>query len=143
MCVSLICLFFICRQTERIVMSDRSSGNSGSLVAGFLLGAAVGSVAGLLFAPKPGKETRRFLKKSADALPEIAEDLSANVQVQADRLSASALKNWDGTLMRLRDAIAAGIEASRQENRRLSKMSGKTTSGNSLDLPSPISDSDP
>ena len=124
-------------------MSDHPSGNSGSLVAGFLLGAAVGSVFGLLFAPKPGKETRRFLKKSADALPEIAEDLSANVQVQADRLSASALKNWDGTLTRLRDAIAVGIEASRQENRRLSKMSEERTFGDSRDLPSPISDSEP
>ena len=123
-------------------MSDNPSGNSGSLVAGFLLGAAVGAVTGLLLAPKSGNETRRLLKKSADALPEIAEDLSANVQVQADRLSASALKNWDGTLTRLRNAIAAGIEASRQENRRLSHVSGKVPSGDPLDLPSPISDSE-
>lgn len=102
-------------------MSDRRSGKSGFLVGGFLLGTAVGALAGVLFAPKPGRETRRILKKSADALPEIAEDLSTNVQIQADRLSASALKNWDGTLNRLREAIAAGTEASRQENQRLSR----------------------
>jgi gas vesicle protein len=102
-------------------MSDRRSGKSGFLVGGFLLGTAVGAVAGLLFAPKPGRETRRIIKKSADALPEIAEDLSTNVQIQADRLSASALKNWDGTLTRLREAIAAGTEASRRESQRLSQ----------------------
>jgi gas vesicle protein len=56
------------------------------------------------------------LKKSADALPELAEDLSSSVQLQADRLSESALRNWDGTLARLREAIAAGIEASQREN---------------------------
>jgi len=107
-------------------MSDRQTGNSGALIGGFLLGAAVGAVTGLLLTPKTGKETRRFIKKSADALPDIAEDLSTNVQLQADRLSASALKNWDETLVRLKDAIAAGLEASRRENRRLSEMSNNS-----------------
>lgn len=100
-------------------MSDKRSGNSGALVGGFLLGAAVGAVAGLLVAPKSGRETRRLLKKSADALPEIAEDLSTNVQLQADRLSTSALRNWDETLTRLREAISAGVAASQAERRRL------------------------
>ena len=56
-----------------------------------------------------------ILKKSADALPEMAEDLSTTVQLQADRLSESALQNWNDTLARLKDTIAAGLEAS-QEN---------------------------
>jgi gas vesicle protein len=108
-------------------MSERQTGNSGALIGGFLLGTAVGAISGLLLAPKTGKETRRLLKKSADVLPDIAEDLSTNVQQQADRLSTSALKNWDGTLVRLKDAIAAGIEASRQENQRLSSMKMETS----------------
>ena len=123
-------------------MSDRRSGNSGFLVGGFLLGTAVGAVAGLLLAPKSGKETRRILKKSADALPEIAEDLSTNVQVQANRLSSSAIKNWDGTLIRLRDAIATGIEASQQENRRLSKISRGGASADRRDATFPTSDAE-
>ena len=80
-----------------------------------VLGAAIGTVAGILMAPRPGRETRQFLKKSADALPELAEDLSTSVQLQADRLSDSALRNWDSTLVRLREAIAAGIEATQRE----------------------------
>ncbi len=83
-----------------------SNNRSGTFIGGVLLGAAVGTITGLLMAPRTGKETRQFLKKSADALPELAEDLSTSVQMQADRLSESALRNWDGTLERLRDAIA-------------------------------------
>lgn len=79
------------------------------------MGAAVGAITGLLLAPKTGRETRQLLKKSASALPELAEDLSATVQQQADRLSESALRNWDGTLTRLREAIAAGVEASQRD----------------------------
>lgn len=85
---------------------------SGMLVVGMLIGGAIGTVAGLLAAPRSGKETRRILKKSADALPEMAEDLSTTMQLQADRLSASTVKNWNETLNRLKDAIAVGIEAS-------------------------------
>ncbi|MBW4467934.1 MAG: YtxH domain-containing protein [Pegethrix bostrychoides GSE-TBD4-15B] len=94
-------------------MSDRTNAG-GIFVGGLLLGAAAGAVAGLLFAPKAGRETRELLRQSADALPELAEDLSATVQIQAERLSDSALRNWDNTLLRLREAIEAGIEASRQ-----------------------------
>jgi gas vesicle protein len=101
-------------------MSDNRSGSSGSFLGGVLLGAAIGAVTGLLMAPRSGRETRQLLKKSADALPELAEDLSTSVQLQADRLSETALRNWDGTLTRLREAIAAGVEASQRERQEIS-----------------------
>ncbi|MGF1478401.1 MAG: YtxH domain-containing protein [Cyanophyceae cyanobacterium] len=84
-------------------------------VGGMLVGSTIGTLIGLLIAPRTGRETRQILKKSADALPELAEDLSTSVQIQADRLSESALRNWDETLVRLREAITAGIEASQLE----------------------------
>lgn len=88
---------------------------TGSFITGILLGSAIGTITGLLVAPRTGKETRQILKKSADALPELAEDLSTTVQLQADRFSETALRNWDDTLDRLREAISAGIEASQLE----------------------------
>lgn len=88
---------------------------SDALIGGMIIGAAIGAVAGILAAPRPGRDTRRILKKSADALPELAEDLATSVQFQADRLSASSLSNWDQTLSRLREAVVAGRAASRQE----------------------------
>ncbi|ACB51316.1 unknown [Crocosphaera subtropica ATCC 51142] len=89
--------------------------NSGLFMAGVVIGSMVGTVTGLLLAPRSGRETRHIIKKSADALPEMAEDLSTTVQLQADRLSDSAQKNWAGTLSRLKEAIAAGIEATQLE----------------------------
>ena len=92
-----------------------SKNNSGAFLGGMLFGTALGTLVGLLVAPRPGKETRKILKKSANALPELAEDLSTSVQLQADRWSESALNNWDETLTRLREAVAAGVEASKLE----------------------------
>jgi gas vesicle protein len=91
-----------------------SGKRSGAFLVGVIFGAAAGAVAGLLAAPRTGVETRKILKKTADALPDLAEDLSSTVQLQADRLSEKAIKNWDGTLGRLKDAIGAGVEATRQ-----------------------------
>ena len=98
-------------------MSNKSSGFFG----GVLMGAVAGAVTGLLIAPKPGRETRKLLRKSADALPDLAEDLATSVQLQADRLSEQALVNWDGTLARLKEAVAAGVEAGMAESRRLNR----------------------
>jgi gas vesicle protein len=98
-----------------------SNNRSGVFIGGLMLGATIGALAGLLAAPRTGRETRKLLKKSADAIPELAEDLSTSVQIQADRLSANALRNWDETLDRLRDAIAAGIDASQRESQGLKR----------------------
>ncbi|MBD2360074.1 YtxH domain-containing protein [Anabaena minutissima FACHB-250] len=98
-----------------------SNNRSGVFIGGLMLGATIGALAGLLAAPRTGRETRKILKKSADAIPELAEDLSTSVQIQADRLSASALRNWDETLDRLREAIAAGVDASERESQILKR----------------------
>jgi gas vesicle protein len=94
---------------------------SGIFIGGLMLGATIGTLTGLLVAPRTGRETRKLLKKSADALPELAEDISSSVQIQADRLGTNALKNWDDTLDRLREAIAAGIEARERETQMMKR----------------------
>jgi gas vesicle protein len=111
-----------------------SNNRSGVFIGGLMVGATIGALAGLLVAPRSGRETRKLLRKSADALPELAEDLSTSVQIQADRLSANALRNWDETLDRLREAIAAGIDASQRENQVLKR---QTSPADSDSLPQP------
>lgn len=113
-----------------------SKDRTGVFIGGMLLGTAVGLVSGLLWAPKTGKETRQILKKSAQALPELVEDLSTSIQLQTDRLSESAARNWQGTLERLKQAIAAGVEASQQERQSL------TSAEVSLDAEVHLSSSD-
>ncbi|MCF4966830.1 MULTISPECIES: YtxH domain-containing protein [Nostocales] len=109
-----------------------SNNRSGVFIGGLMLGATIGALAGLLVAPRTGRETRKLLKKSADAIPELAEDLSTSVQIQADRLSANALRNWDETLERLRESIAAGLDASQRESQILKR---QQTSPDSDSLP--------
>jgi len=99
-----------------------SKNRSGALIVGMLVGSAIGTIAGILVAPSSGRQTRQRLKKSAEAIPELASDLSTNLQLQAESLSESALNNWDRTLEKLRIAIAAGIEASQQERDTLNQM---------------------
>lgn len=104
-----------------------SNNRSGVFIGGLMLGATIGALTGLLVAPRTGRETRKILKKSADALPELAEDLSTSVQIQADRLSAKAVQNWDETLDRLQEAIAAGIDASVRSNQVLKRQNSAET----------------
>ncbi|MDJ0631613.1 MAG: YtxH domain-containing protein [Xenococcaceae cyanobacterium MO_188.B29] len=107
------------------------SNQVGAFIGGIAIGSAVGTVLGLLVAPRTGRETRALLKKSADALPELAEDLSTSLQLQADRLSDSTLKNWDETLARLKEAIAAGVEASQIEMRQVQQIDNQDRDLNS------------
>ncbi len=89
--------------------------NSDNFMGGLIAGTALGTVIGLLIAPRSGKQTRKVLKKSADAVPDLIEDLSTSLQFHADKLSQTTLQNWDGTLVRLRDALIAGQAATREE----------------------------
>lgn len=91
----------------------------GIFVSGVMLGSAAGTILGLLIAPRTGKDTRKVLQKSADALPQLAEDLATSLQLQTGRLSETTLQNWEGTLTRLREAIAAGVAASQLESQKV------------------------
>ena len=114
-------------RSQVIWESKMSDNRSGSFLGGLLVGTALGTVTGLLMAPRSGRETRYLLRKSADALPELAEDLSTSLQLQADRLSESALRSWDETLGRLREAIAAGVEASQQQHQQLKQVKERSS----------------
>ncbi|MTJ07616.1 MULTISPECIES: YtxH domain-containing protein [unclassified Anabaena] len=98
-----------------------SNNRSGIFIGGLMLGAAIGTLAGLLVAPRAGRETRKLIKKSANAIPELAEDISTSVQIQADRLSSSTLRNFDDTVDRFREAIAIGIDATQRESQNFNK----------------------
>ncbi len=92
---------------------------TGAFIGGLLLGTAVGTVIGLLLAPRSGRETRRLLKKSAEALPEVAEDVTTSLQYQSEKLLDSAQKSLDEALLRLQQAVAVGREAMLQKRQEL------------------------
>jgi gas vesicle protein len=105
-----------------------SNNHSGVFLGGVLVGTAVGTVTSLLLAPKSGRENRYLLKETMDALPDLADDLSTNLQLQAGRLSTSAIKRWDDTLERLGEAIAAGVEATQAQRQHLQQTAQQNSS---------------
>lgn len=96
-----------------------SAKNNSKFLGGMLIGAAIGVVAGLLTAPRKGRDTRKILGKAATAVPQMAEDISSSVKLQADRLTTTLGDNWHETLDRLSESISAGIVAS-QTDRQIS-----------------------
>jgi gas vesicle protein len=84
----------------------------GTFIGGILVGATIGAMTGLLIAPRRGRDTRKILGKTVSAVPQMAEDISSSVQLQADKLSVAASDRWHDTLDRLATAISAGIVAS-------------------------------
>ena len=57
-----------------------SNDNGGSFVTGFLLGGIIGTVVGILLAPKSGSETRADLLEQSETLRARAEELAAKVR---------------------------------------------------------------
>jgi gas vesicle protein len=53
---------------KREVKMNKDTG--GRFFAGLILGAIIGAAVGLLYAPKPGTETRRLLKEKALSIKE-------------------------------------------------------------------------
>ncbi len=90
-------------------MADK---NRGTFFSGIVVGTVIGTVTGLLVAPRSGRDTRKILSKTMTAVPQMAEDIASSVQLQADKLSTAAGDRWHDTLDRLATAISAGIVAS-------------------------------
>lgn len=85
-------------------------------MGGILIGSAIGTIVGLLSAPRKGKETREIIKKTASAFPEMAEDISSTVQLNSQRITTITQQNWQNTVKKVKKAIAVGIEASKTVN---------------------------
>ncbi len=109
------------------------SNGAGKFFGGLIVGTAIGAAVGILFAPRSGRETRQALRRSAQDLPQLAEDLGSNVQYQADRLTEQAQRTLDDALVGIREAIATGQEASRRLQEELALSMGGESGGSRLE----------
>jgi gas vesicle protein len=90
----------------------------------FLLGLGIGVAAGILFAPRPGEETRQLLAdkagEGADYLRNRAQDGSEYVKQRSDDLKQSAADLYEksrSTVVRQKETLNAAVEAGKQAYR--------------------------
>jgi gas vesicle protein len=107
----------------------RRDSDAGARMAYFILGAAAGALAALLFAPKSGRELREDLadatRKGVDRARETGAQLSARAgeyyeaaSERAGELAATARETVSRRGERVSAAIEAGKQAYRDEKRR-------------------------
>ena len=72
---------------------------SGKIVLGFVVGAMIGSIAGLLVAPTTGLRTRKNLNKKAKKIVKQLESLVMKKKVPKGRKSATAAHKKNGRSM--------------------------------------------
>jgi gas vesicle protein len=87
--------------------------NKSNFVLGFLIGSSVSLITTLILHPRSGANTRRVLRKTSQALPQIVQDFSSTLPIHTRHWSFVASKKWQKTLHRFQVALKAGLEASK------------------------------
>ena len=88
--------------------------NVGSKVTYFLVGMGIGALVGLLFAPKSGEETRKFLADKADEGRDYAQKKARELRERADDL----IERGRDAANRQKETISAAVEGARDAYRR-------------------------
>ena len=85
----------------------------------FLVGLGIGSLIGVLFAPKSGEETREYIAKKAREGSEFARKNARELQVSVEETVERGKEIIDQTEGQIATAINAGIETYHREKARL------------------------
>ena len=93
--------------------------NGGSKLSFFLVGLGLGSLLGLLFAPKSGEETRDYLSTKADEGRDYAQKKARELRERADDL----LQRGKEVVGRQKEAISSAVEAGKETYKRESGIS--------------------
>ncbi len=88
--------------------------NTGSKVSFFLVGLGVGTLLGILFAPKSGEDTREFLTQKAEEGRDYAQRKARELRERAEDL----LERSKDVAARQKDSISAAVEAGRDAYQR-------------------------
>src|SRR5271170_7725602 len=93
-----------------VAMSD----NVGSKVSFFLVGLGVGTLLGILFAPKSGEETREYLASKADEGREYAQRKARELRDRADDL----IERGKRVAAQQKESVGAAVDAGRDAYQR-------------------------
>ena len=91
------------------------SDNAGSKVSFFLVGLGVGTLLGILFAPKSGEETREYLSAKAEEGRDYAQKKARELRERAEDLLERSKEIMSRQKESLSSAVEAGKEAYQRE----------------------------
>jgi gas vesicle protein len=95
------------------------SNNVGSKVSFFLIGLGIGSLVGVLFAPRSGEETRDYLSSKADEGRDYAQKKARELRERAEDL----LERSKEIMGRQKEAFSSAVEAGKETYKREAKIS--------------------
>ncbi len=84
-------------------------------LAGFVVGGAIGAIAGILLAPKSGEETRKILADTAQDMVRRADETAKQIQVKADDAVSDLQKKGEEIKEKIQDLIAKQKETKEDE----------------------------
>ena len=83
-------------------------------LAGFIVGGAIGAVAGILLAPKSGEETRAMIADGAKDVLKRADETVKEIQSKADDVVSDMQKKGDEIKEKLQNLINQQKEAKQE-----------------------------
>jgi gas vesicle protein len=89
--------------------------STSKFLAGFIVGGAIGAIAGILLAPKSGEETRKILADTAQDMARRADETAKQIQVKADDVVSDLQKRGYEIKEKLQDLLKKQKE-SKAEN---------------------------
>lgn len=88
--------------------------NVGAKISYFIVGLGIGTLVGILFAPKSGEETREFLTQKADEGREYAQKKARELRERAEDL----IERSKDIINREKGSIPAAVEAGKETYQR-------------------------
>lgn len=88
--------------------------SAGKFLAGFIVGGALGAVAGILLAPKTGEETRAMLADGAKDALKRADETVKQIQSKADDVVSDMQRKGEEIKEKLQDLINKQKETAEQ-----------------------------
>jgi gas vesicle protein len=98
-------------------MATDRDGGAGYL-GWFLLGGVIGAAAGLLLAPRPGREMREMLAERSEGFRRRAQEVASEAQGRAGEWLDKSRELFEEQTQRLMTAFEAGKDAMREEMRK-------------------------
>ena len=79
--------------------------SAGKFLAGFIVGGAVGALAGLLLAPQSGEDTREMIAKTSTELYDKTEDSLKEIKEKAEDVVEDLQKKGDELIAKVQSML--------------------------------------